>query len=93
VLRHVSHVLIFTLCTMVCYVCYLSQLFPRIVVNGSFWLGLLLLWAMVGVKDLYLLALKYHGFPSDAQILREVPIPIPIPTLILTTLIAYTYSL
>lgn len=49
-----------------------SQLFDRIVVNGSFWVGLVLLWAIVIIKDFYLLTLKYYGFPSDSQILREV---------------------
>lgn len=48
------------------------QLFDRIVVNGSFWVGLVLLWAIVIIKDFYLLTLKYYGFPSDSQILREV---------------------
>jgi hypothetical protein len=47
-------------------------LWPRIIVNGSFWLGLLLLWGIVIIKDFYLLMLKYYGFPSDSQILREV---------------------
>lgn len=47
-------------------------LWPRIMVNGSFWMGLLLLWVIIIIKDFYLLILKYYGFPSDVQILREV---------------------
>jgi hypothetical protein len=35
-------------------------------------MGLLFLVALHVVKDLYLALMKFHGFPSNEQILREV---------------------
>lgn len=46
--------------------------FQRLLLNGSFWMGLLFLVALHVVKDLYLAIIRFYGYPTNSQILREV---------------------